>query len=626
MCGIIGVLSNNTIEIIKSGLIQLQNRGYDSVGISVVEEKINTIKYASDNNKDCFEKLFDNMNKLNSKVNIGIGHTRWATHGKKTDYNSHPHLSYHENIVLAHNGIIENYKTIKDRLLKEGYKFNSETDSEVVVNLIDFYYNIKKIDFLEILKKLELELEGTWALVIMNLDYKNKLFCCRHGSPLLVGVSDDSVIVCSEKSAFNNYISNYFILKPNDICIIDYQNNKNNEKVKINIKTENKYTYESLKIDKDNCLLSPEPYEYWIEKEIYEQYESSFRAISLGGRLMNTNEVHLGGLNSNKEFLKTIKNLIIIGCGTSYHSALFCKHYFNDLCNFNTVNIFDAGEFSINDVIKGDNSAMILLSQSGETKDIYDCLKIAKENNIFTIGVVNVVDSMIARETNCGCYTNAGREISVASTKSFTNQIIVLSMIAIWFSQTHNINNNKREIYINCLRQLPYDIKEILDNTIIDDEILDLLNKQSLFILGKEKGEAASKEISLKIKEISYIHAEGYSSSALKHGPFALLCKDMPVILLLLKNKFYQKNRSCYEEIISRDSPVLVITNQDKREDSYDNINKNDYKYKIDIPYNEIYNELLSVIPLQIAAYKLSIKNNINPDKPRNLAKCVTTD
>jgi len=609
MCGIIGVISNNTIEIIKKGLIQLQNRGYDSVGVSVMEDKFKTIKYASNDN-DCFENLFNNINKINN-CKIGIGHTRWATHGKKTDNNSHPHLSFNKNIILAHNGIIENYKKIKQMLLEKNYIFNSETDSEVIVNLIDYYYNVEKKDFEEILKNLEDKLEGTWALVIMNLDYKNKLFCCRHGSPLLIGISDDCAIISSEKAALNNYVNNYFILNSNDICIIE--DNSNN----IVINTRNKYIYKENK--NQTNLLSPEPYKYWIEREINEQYESSLRAISLGGRLLNNSEVILGGLEINKKFLKTVENLVIIGCGTSFHSGMLSKYYFNDLCNFNSVSIIDGGEFDINDISKKEITAIILLSQSGETKDIYDCLKIAQENNIFTIGIVNTVDSMIARETNCGCYINAGREMSVASTKSFTNQVIVLSMVAIWFSQIHDINENKREKYIKYLRQLPYDIKDILENVKIDDKIIDLLDKKNIFILGKEKGEALSKEASLKIKEISYIHAEGYSSSALKHGPFALLEKNMPVILLLLKNKFYAKNYSCYEEIISRESPVLIINNYDiERCDTYEHV--------ISIPYNEVYNELLAIIPLQIIAYKLSIKHNINPDKPRNLAKCVTTD
>lgn len=609
MCGIIGVISNNTIEIIKKGLIQLQNRGYDSVGISVMEDKFKTIKYASNDN-DCFENLFNNINKINN-CKIGIGHTRWATHGKKTDNNSHPHLSFNKNIILAHNGIIENYKSIKEMLLAKNYIFNSETDSEVIVNLIDYYYNVEKKDFEEILKNLEDELEGTWALVIMNLDYKNKLFCCRHGSPLLIGISDDCAIISSEKAALNNYVNNYFILNSNDICIIEDKSNN------IVINTRNKYIYKENKNQAN--LLSPEPYKYWIEREINEQYESSLRAISLGGRLLNNSEVILGGLEINKKFLKRVENLVIIGCGTSFHSGMLSKYYFNDLCNFNSVSIIDGGEFYINDISKKGITAIILLSQSGETKDIYDCLKIAQENNIFTIGIVNTVDSMIARETNCGCYINAGREMSVASTKSFTNQVIVLSMVAIWFSQIHNINENKREKYIKYLRQLPYDIKDILENVKIDDKIINLLDKKNIFILGKEKGEALSKEASLKIKEISYIHAEGYSSSGLKHGPFALLDKNMPVILLLLRNKFYSKNYSCYEEIISRESPVLIINN-------YDIETCDDYEYVISIPYNEIYNELLAIIPLQIIAYKLSLLNNINPDKPRNLAKCVTTD
>ena len=610
MCGIIGVLSSNTIEIIKKGLIELQNRGYDSVGVSVMSDEFKTIKYSSNDN-DCFENLLNNIHTIDIGSKIGIGHTRWATHGKKSVNNSHPHLSFHKNIILVHNGIIENHKKIKNFLLENNYIFYSETDSEVIVNLIDYYYNIVKIDFEEILKKLENELEGTWALVLMNINFKNKLFCCRNGSPLLIGFNDDCVIISSEKSAFNNYVKKYFVLGCNDVCSIEYKLNN------IVINTKNNYEYINNYFTSNNG--SNMSYKYWIEKEIYEQYESSLKAISIGGRLLNKNQVILEGLEINNIFLKSVENLLIVGCGTSYHSGMLSKYYFNDLCNFNNVNVIDGGEFNINDICKKGITAIILLSQSGETKDIYDCLKIAKQNKIFTIGIVNSVDSMIARETDCGCYINAGTEKSVASTKSFTNQVVVLSMVAIWFAQLHNINYDKRLKYINNLMQLPYNIKDILDNQNIDNNIIELLNKKNLFILGKEKGEIISKEGSLKIKEIAYIHAEGYSSSALKHGPYALLEKNTPVILLLLNNIFYAKNCVCYEEIKSRESPIVIIKNNDRA--NYDK-----YDYEINIPYNEIYNELLSVIPLQIIAYKLSIMNNINPDKPRNLAKCVTTD
>lgn len=608
MCGIIGVISNNNLEIIKKGLIQLQNRGYDSVGISLMNSDFQTIKYASNDN-DCFEKLFNNFHRLNNNGKISIGHTRWATHGKKTDENSHPHLSYHKNIILAHNGIIENYNTIKEKLLKKNYAFLSETDSEVIVNLIDYYYNIEKIDFFKTLSIIQKELEGTWALVIMNKDYNNKLYCCRHGSPLIIGKSENCVIVCSEKSALNQYTNNYFILNTNDICIIE---NKNNE---IIINTRDRY--DIFPNNNENINLSPHPFKFWLEKEIYEQYNSSLRAISHGGRLLNDNKVNLGGLELNKIYLEKVENIIIIGCGTSYNAGLLSKSYFHDLCNFNSVQVIDASEFSLKDICKKGITALILLSQSGETKDVYDCLNLAKENNIFTIGVINTIDSLIARETNCGCYINAGREFSVASTKSFLNQVILLSMISIWFSQIKNINEYKREEYLKCLRQLPLDIKKILDNLQISDKIINILNETNIFILGKGKAEAIAKEGSLKIKEVSYIHAEGYSSSGLKHGPFALLNKNLPVILIILNDKFYNKNFSCYQEIISRNSPVICITNNP--------INDN-FQNQIIIPYNQVFNELLSNIPLQMIAYKLSLLNKLNPDKPRNLAKCVTTD
>ena len=611
MCGIIAILALENPDIVKlllDGLIQLQNRGYDSAGICTLNEEFSILKYASTNDQDSIKKLIDEKSKIKNS-NIGIGHTRWATHGGKTDFNSHPHISYNNKIALVHNGIIENYKELKSFLIEKGIVFKSQTDTEVIVNLLAYNHENNKQSFVGSIKKTIDMLRGTWGLAIINIEEKNKLYCLKHGSPLLVSKNDDVVLIASEQSGFNGLTNNYFTLESNDICVIEILDNK------ININTNINYKFE--KTIKDNFDLTPEPYPHWTIKEINEQFESSLRAISLGGRLLSSNEVKLGGLIENIEILKRIENLIFLGCGTSYHAALCGINYFKDLCNFNTVQVIDGAEFNNYDIPKMGNTAIVLLSQSGETKDLHRCIKIANDNDLFMIGIINVVDSMIAREVHCGCYLNAGREVGVASTKSFTSQVIIMSMIAVWFSQIHQTNINKRSNYIKCLRSLPYDIKktiEISDKN--KDMLVKVLNKENLFILGKGQAEAIAKEASLKIKEITYIHSEGYSGSALKHGPFALLDENLPVVLIAPYNQYYSKMNNAYEEIKSRNSPIVFVTDDEKC----------DYKNKIIIPKNKIFVDLLSVIPLQIASYYISLKRKINPDMPRNLAKCVTVE
>lgn len=610
MCGIIALLSlydDKTINYLLNGLKQLQNRGYDSAGICTLDEEFSLLKYASTKDIDSIKNLELNKFKL-KKSSIGIAHTRWATHGAKTDINSHPHISYDNKVVLVHNGIIENYSNLKLMLESKNIKFKSQTDTEVISNLIAFNYN-KLGNFSKAIRESINMMSGTWGLAIMNLDEPNKLYCIRHGSPLLVSQSDDIVMLSSEQSGFCGKTNNYFILDSNDICEISKENHK------ITVNTSKKYDLQNT-LDL-NFDLTPDPFDHWTLKEICEQFDASLRAISLGGRLLDDNKVRLGGLEGNKEVLKRIDNLIFLACGTSYYAALCGINYFKDMCNFNTLHIIDGAEFTEKDIPKYGNTALVMLSQSGETKDLHRCIKIGKDNDLFMIGVINVVDSMIARECNCGCYLNAGREVGVASTKSFTNQVILLSMIAVWFSQIHDKNNNKRKDYIQSLRNLPYDIKKVIDISLEKKDLfINLLNKPSLFILGKGKSEAIAKEGSLKIKEITYIHAEGYSGSALKHGPFALLNENMPVILVSPNNEHYAKMNNAYEEIKSRFAPILFITDNDKCK--YDNT--------IIIPKNKVYADLLCVIPLQIAAYYLSIERGLNPDMPRNLAKCVTVE
>ena len=608
MCGIVGILSNTILkEIIYNCLIQLQNRGYDSCGIaSIINNKFIINKFASDDNTMAFNKLYLFIkNHYNS--NISISHTRWATHGAKTDVNSHPHLSFNNKICLVHNGIIENYKKIKNKLIEKGYEFKSDTDTEVIVNLLEYEYILSN-NIMNAFKKTINQLKGTWSISFLLLEQPNKLFNTRNGSPLLIGINDNIAIVTSEQSGFNNKISDYFILNNNDICILTLKNNK------INVYTENKYIYKKIIFNFENKL--PSKYKHWTIKEINDQSES----ICIKNRLSLNNKVKLSGLNIIKNKLLKIKNIILLGCGTSFLAGLYSTHIFKELCNFNTINIIDGADFNINDVPKIGKTACILLSQSGETKDLHRCIDICNKNNIITIGVVNVRDSMIAREVDCVCYLNAGKEIAVASTKSFTSQIIVLSLIAIWFSQNNNINNINNINYINDLRKLNIDIENTIkiSNNIIPNILNCFNNKNSCFILGKGKCEAIAKEGALKIKEITYIHAEGYSTSSLKHGPFALLEKDFPVIMLGPIDENYTKVMNAYEEIKTRGSKIIFITDK--------NIELNDNNHLIKIPHNNTFNSLLCIIPIQLLAYYISIKKGINPDMPKNLAKVVTVE
>jgi glucosamine--fructose-6-phosphate aminotransferase (isomerizing) len=366
--------------------------------------------------------------------------------------------------------------------------------------------------------------------------------------------------------------------------------------------------------------MTPEPYKHWTIKEINDQHNTIFNAINRGGRIKNNSEVKLGGLEQYIDKLKNIKNIILLGCGTSYNAALYGAYYLKSLCNFNTVQVYDGADLNDYDIPRFDNCAFVLISQSGETKDLHRCIEIAQNHNIITIGIINVVDSLIAREVDCGIYCNAGREMGVASTKAFTSQVICLSMMAIWFSQINGLNENKRIKMIKDLHNLSNDYKNTIKN--IENDIKELantyINYNNLFILGKGSDEYIAKEGSLKIKEISYIHSEAYSTSSLKHGPFALLDENFPTIIINCVEEHNAKTLNCFEEVYSRKSPIIIITNN--------NFITNKNCKVINIAKNNSYSSLIGIIPFQLLAYYLSINKNINPDIPKNLAKVVTVE
>jgi len=615
MCGIVACISEEEcVYLLYDGLTQLKNRGYDSAGIcSMQNGQMVVDKYASTDNIDAYTKLQEQLYKHELST-IGIAHTRWATHGAKTDINSHPHLSMCGKFAVVHNGIIENYKSLKNMLICNGYIFKSQTDTEVIVHLLSFLYTTNA-NIVECIEKLITALEGTWGLAIICIDDPNTLYCTRHGSPLLVGYDDNCAIIVSEKSGFCNKVPNYFVLNNYDICKIT----KTDKGVEIN--TNKEYTIKQL-----TCInneLTSDPYPHWTIKEINEQVESSLRAISMGGRLLNSNHVKLGGLEEHIDDLTSIDNLILLGCGTSYFAGMHGLYFLKDLCDFHTVQLFDGAEFSENDIPKNGKTALLLISQSGETKDLHRCIEIGKQHNLFLIGLVNVVDSLIAREVDCGCYLNAGREVGVASTKAYSSQVILLAMLSVWFSQEKNINEQKRKNYIKDIRQLQYDIKCTLamNNDMLDNIVENIFAKgtKNCFLLGKGKSESVAREGSLKIKEISYIHSEGYSTSSLKHGPFALLDDNFPVIIIAPDDANYSKAENAYEEIKSRHSPIIFITNKKTGHEEKPNV--------LYIPENnKTFADLLCVIPLQLLAYKLALSKGINPDMPRNLAKVVTVE
>ena len=651
MCGIIGILGSlNSYETILDGLKQLQNRGYDSAGIGLHNGRFVIEKFVSSD-----ISAIDQMKKNIIKGDFisGVGHTRWATHGEINEKNCHPHLSSDENICLVHNGIIENYKYLKDFLISKGYIFYSDTDTEVICNLISYYREGNSM--VSTLKKITNIMNGTWGIVVMEKN-NEKIYFTRKGSPLLFGYSNDKSygIITSEKSGFNNLVDEYISIENNDICYLEkekgevyffsekallnfdskYAEFNNNFHTNLEIDIENKvieYDYSlneemklhaqkiykkinNINLNEDN---TPGEFIYWTLKEIEEQKESSLRAINMGSRLKSG--IQLGGLVNKKESLENLENLILLGCGTSFNAGLFASKYFKKHCNFNTIQVIDGADFNVDDIPRIGNSGCIFLSQSGETLDLIRCLEICKKNDVITIGIINVVDSTIARETDCGCYLNSGREVGVASTKAFTSQIIVLLLVCLWFHKLHHNKISKECIKITeSLQKMSHNISYIIEKSRENMKLWskEIVNEKSIFVLGKDDCYALSREAALKIKEISYIHAESSPASALKHGPFGLLEKNFPVILIDIGEKNRLKMINVYNEIRCRGAQIYTIT---------DDINcKRENTFIIDT--DSKLNNVLSIIPLQFLSFYLSITKKINPDYPRNLAKVVTVE
>lgn len=609
MCGIVGILSKyyeKNMEYVLKSLEILQNRGYDSNGISYYNnEEFKILKYITDKNNDAYENIKKNISKSALTNNI-IGHNRWATHGGVNTKNCHPHSSNDKKWILVHNGIFENYKMWKDKLIENGYHFHTETDSEVIVNMIQYFQETYE-NTEDVIRQVVLNLEGTFACILQSVDDPKKMWCFRHGSPLLIAHDKNFVMIVSEKSGFLNLFDKYLVLDSEDICTISLDDDDNN----ISIKTTHYYEYNQ--IDKMNIKDSPHPHLHWTLSEIYEQPETILKSINYGGRIKDG--VHLGGLETYRNKLKTASNLIVLGCGTSYHAGLFGKYKLKMMNNWNSIQVIDGAEFVKEDIPKLGETVAILISQSGETIDLYRCLPILKKQNILTIGIINVVDSLIAREVDCGIYCNAGVEIGVASTKAFLSQSIILQLFGLYCLQLKGATNF--DTLSQNLKKLVEDIRGILLlNNKVKEIAMFLKEFNQMFILGKDIDECIAKEVSLKIKEISYIHSEAYASSSLKHGPFALLTEEMPVLLFNSNANHNAKIENCFNEIKSRNAPIIYIGVPCHIQT----------EHMIFIPDNEDFSSLCMLILGQLLAYHLSVLRGNNPDKPRNLAKVVTVE
>jgi len=624
MCGIFGIVTceqQNVATTVLNGLRQLQNRGYDSAGVALLQSDgtLHVHKYASTPQETAIEKLEQATSRSSassSSSSVGIGHNRWATHGAKNDTNAHPHLSHGGRFAVVHNGIIENYRALKEFLQSHGTVFLSQTDTEVVVNLIQYYFDhdARGSTTRAIQRTLE-EIQGTYGLVIIDRLQPDRLYAVRNGSPLLVGATDEYVIVTSEQSGFCGLVNTYITLLNDDLCTVSL-----NQRT-VQFTTSHEYSHKHVSLGAFD--LTPQPYMHWTLKEIFEQPMTVQHAINRGGRIRSSTEVKLGGLEPHTDRLKNIDHLVLLGCGTSLHACLFGARMIKRMSPFKTVQVIDGADLVEEDLCRSGNTAFVLVSQSGETRDLHKCLLLAKKLDIFTIGVINVVDSLIAREVDCGIYCNAGREMAVASTKAFTSQVISLSLLAIWFAQIHQVHERQRAHIIADLHNLSNDFSNTLADLESDDDFKNIVQTfmeyQHVFLLGKGLDEYVAKEGALKIKEIAYLHAEAYSSTALKHGPFALLDEDFPTILLHCAEEHHAKNMNCLEEVYSRHSPVVVITNS------------RDFFYHDNVPvlrvaHNATFSSLLGVIPLQLLAYYVSVGKGINPDIPKNLAKVVTVE
>ena len=611
MCGIIGYIGErNAQDVVVNGLKRLEYRGYDSAGIAVIDDSLKVTKC-----KGKVAKLEAKLSKTN-EADIGIGHTRWATHGEPNDVNSHPHTSTNGKIAVVHNGIIENYAALKVQLQSQGHVFYSDTDTEIIAKLIEQFY--KNPDVLSLEKAVQLatqQVNGTYGLAVLHEDFPDLMVVARRGSPLLLGIGNDEMMVASDASAVAEYTDKVVYLDDNETAVV----RRNSYEVQ-----DTSYVLMDKKVHELQLSLEEIEkggYPFFMLKEIFEQPKTV--EDSLRGRIQpEEGKIVLGGLTEVMDKLHGARRIIIAACGTSWHSGLVAEYLFEDLAQI-PVEVEYASEFRYKNPLIYHDDIVIVISQSGETADTLAALREAKSKGATVLGVVNVVGSTIARETDAGVYLHTGPEIGVASTKAFTGQVTVLTMMAIQLAlYRETITAKKADELIKALSQIPTKIQEILDQHEEIERISQLFTYAPNFLyLGRSYNFPVALEGALKLKEISYIHAEGYPAAEMKHGPIALIDEMMPVVVISATNHTNDKMVSNIEEVRARKGRIIAVANP-----SHEEV-KNLAEFVIEIPTTmDELSPLLSVIPLQLLSYYIALNRGCDVDQPRNLAKSVTVE
>lgn len=611
MCGIVGYIGKKEAKpILINGLFRLEYRGYDSAGIATIEnDGLKVIK-----NKGRVNDLNSTEGINTLKGTLGIGHTRWATHGKPSSTNSHPHMDNSENFAVVHNGIIENYADLKDFLKSHKYKFLSETDTEVIPNLIHFYYESSKksgnMRFIDAVSNACKMLKGSYALEILSSMHPDNMIVVRKDSPLVIGKGIEENYISSDIPAILSFTKDFYLLNDNELAFIsrDSINFYNSELKKVNKKCQN-ITWNAGAAEKDG-------YPDFMLKEINEQPKSIRETI--GSRISKNSKTLLPDIDLDKKYLNSINKIFVVACGTAMHAGYATKPIFEGLCEI-PVEVDAASEFRYRNPLINDKTLCIFITQSGETADTIAALKLAKSKGAKTIAISNVIGSSITREADYTLYTHAGPEIAVASTKAYTSQIVLLAIVAIYFSEILGKNAEKALELKNDILLLPSKLEEVLKNT---DKIKSfakrIYKEKDVFFIGRGIDYSVAQEGSLKLKEISYIHSEAYPSGELKHGAIALIENGVTVVSVLTNRMLVEKSVSNILEVVTRGAKTFIVTNQDLNHD-FDEV--------ITIPKtNALISPVLSVVPLQILAYYISKEKGLDVDKPRNLAKSVTVE
>lgn len=611
MCGIVGYIgARSAQDVVIKGLKRLEYRGYDSAGVAVILDALKVTKC-----KGKVAKLEAMLSK-SDKAEIGIGHTRWATHGEPNDVNSHPHTSTNSKIAIVHNGIIENYTALKVQLQSQGHVFYSDTDTEIMVKLIEQFYKDPEVLSLE--KAVQLatrQVKGTYGIAVLHEDLPDLMVVARRGSPLLLGVGDNEMIVASDASAVAEYTDKVVYLDDNETAVI----RRDSYEVQ-----DNSYVSMDKKVHEIQMSLEEIEkggYRFFMLKEIFEQPKTI--GDSLRGRIQpEEGKIVLGGLTEVMDKLYGARRIIIAACGTSWHSGLVAEYLFEDLAQI-PVEVEYASEFRYKNPLIYPDDIVIVISQSGETADTLAALREAKSKGATVLGVVNVVGSTIARETDAGVYLHTGPEIGVASTKAFTGQVTVLTMMAIQLAlYRETITAKKADELIKALSKIPIKVQEILDQHQEIERISQLFTYAPNFLyLGRSYNFPVALEGALKLKEISYIHAEGYPAAEMKHGPIALIDEMMPVVVISATNHTNDKMVNNIEEVRARKGRIIAVANP-----SHEEV-KNLAEFVIEIPATmDELSPLLSVIPLQLLSYYIALNRGCDVDQPRNLAKSVTVE